>query len=349
MRKLRRPTGGLWSHTRLPQALGRPDDQRVRLAGLAARDPLARGGRPAREPARVLRSSACSASSRSSSSRSPPASGSTACARRPILIVGDAARAILLLATSRSPGRLGILDIWQLLVLAVRDRDLHRLLRRRVPVVSPVPRRPRPAHRRELEAAADRLGRADRRARARRAASSPRSPRRTRSSLDAVSFVLSTLFMSRIRAPETIPERSAEAPRRRCWPEREGRASLGRRATATCARSRCARACRTSSASSLFAIVLLYCARTLPPRRLGDGARVRRLRLDRLDRRRPLRQPPADGSRRRRRRSSMTAISFSARRPRLPARTEVASRSPLLMLAHVALRLRRRSRTTSPR
>ena len=80
MRRLRRPTGGLWSHTRLPQALDRPVDQRVRLAGLGARDPVARRGQPARERRSSSRCSACSASCRSSSSRSPPASGSTGCA-----------------------------------------------------------------------------------------------------------------------------------------------------------------------------------------------------------------------------------------------------------------------------
>src|SRR6185437_7911143 len=37
--------------------------------------------------------------------------------------------------------------------------------------------------------------------------------------LDAASFAVSTLFMLRIRKEETPPERSADAPRPKMWPE----------------------------------------------------------------------------------------------------------------------------------
>ena len=51
---MRRPTRRPLVAPGLPEALDGPVDQRVRLAGLAARDPVARRGRPAREPDRVL-------------------------------------------------------------------------------------------------------------------------------------------------------------------------------------------------------------------------------------------------------------------------------------------------------
>src|SRR6185437_9651976 len=43
------PEGWSLEPRRLPQALDRPDDQRVRLAGLAARDPVGRARDPERE------------------------------------------------------------------------------------------------------------------------------------------------------------------------------------------------------------------------------------------------------------------------------------------------------------
>jgi MFS family permease len=79
---------------------------------------------------------------------------------------------------------------------------------------------------------------------------------------DAISFVVSTLFMLRMRHRETTPDRTADAPKPRMWPQvKEGlRFVVGHRwlrAIATCT--------GTSNffSSLLFAIVLLYAVRSL--------------------------------------------------------------------------------------
>ena len=183
MRRLRRPTGGLWDNARLHQALGRPVDQRARLAGLAARDPVVAAIALHASPfvfslLAVLRLSAVHPlrAPRGRVGR-PPAPAPDPDRRRRVPRASCSRR-------SRSSGRRRAHDLAAARP-PVRRRHLHRLLRRRVPVVSPPARRPRPSDRRQLEAPAHRLGRAGRRAehgrRAdRRAHRAVRDPRRRR-------------------------------------------------------------------------------------------------------------------------------------------------------------------------
>jgi MFS family permease len=79
---------------------------------------------------------------------------------------------------------------------------------------------------------------------------------------DAISFVMSTVFLLRMRHRENVPKHTADAPRQKMWPDvKEGlRWVVGHpwlRAIATCT--------GTSNffSSLLFAIVLLYFTRTL--------------------------------------------------------------------------------------
>ena len=80
--------------------------------------------------------------------------------------------------------------------------------------------------------------------------------------VDAISFVVSTIFMVRMRHREEIPEHTADAPRTKMWPDvKEGlRWVVGHRwlrAIATCT------GVSNFFASLLFATVLLYFTRTL--------------------------------------------------------------------------------------
>ena len=100
--------------------------------------------------------------------------------RRPILIVGDAGRAVLLTLDPRALGDPHPPHVAPARP-AVRDRDLHRVLRRRVPVVPPVARRARRARRGQLEAPDHGLRRTDDRAGARRRARRGAHRARTRS------------------------------------------------------------------------------------------------------------------------------------------------------------------------
>ena len=80
--------------------------------------------------------------------------------------------------------------------------------------------------------------------------------------VDAISFVVSTIFMVRMRHREEIPEHTADAPRSKMWPDvKEGlRWVVGHRwlrAIATCT------GVSNFFASLLFATVLLYFTRTL--------------------------------------------------------------------------------------
>ena len=80
--------------------------------------------------------------------------------------------------------------------------------------------------------------------------------------VDAISFVVSTIFMVRMRHREEIPEHTAEAPRSKMWPDvKEGlRWVVGHRwlrAIATCT------GVSNFFSSLLFAIVILYFTRTL--------------------------------------------------------------------------------------
>jgi MFS family permease len=80
--------------------------------------------------------------------------------------------------------------------------------------------------------------------------------------VDAISFVVSTIFMVRMRHREEIPEHTAETPRSKMWPDvKEGlRWVVGHRwlrAIATCT------GVSNFFSSLLFAIVILYFTRTL--------------------------------------------------------------------------------------
>ena len=165
------PTGGLWRHARLPEAVV--------------------GARRSASSARRSRSSR-SRSSRSSCSTRPTFEVAALgvveflpfilftlpagvwvdrLPRRPILIAGDFGRAALL-ATIPIAYVADVLTLGQLYVVGFLVGIVHGLLRRRVPVVPPVARRARADHRRELEARDQPVGGADRRARASRASSS---------------------------------------------------------------------------------------------------------------------------------------------------------------------------------
>jgi MFS family permease len=80
--------------------------------------------------------------------------------------------------------------------------------------------------------------------------------------LDALSFVVSTIFMLRIRKPEILPERAADAPKPKMWPDvKEGLRWVGGhrwlRAIAACTGS------SNFFSSVLFSIALLYLTRSL--------------------------------------------------------------------------------------
>ena len=206
--------------------------------------------------------------------------------RRPVMIVADVGRCIalasipLVAGTGASPsgssrGRL-------------RHRHLHRLLRRRIPVVPAVARRPAAPGRGEREARAEPLGGADRRAGLGGvlvgAITAPYAIL-----VDSVSFAVSALLLGRIRRREPRPEPSA-APN--MWAElMEGlRYLLGTRAGA---RSRCTSRRSTSSLGHLLAL-----------RRLrGPAARA----VAGRDRTRVRAREPGLAARRRRRRGERPA------------------------------------------
>ncbi|MDX6487166.1 MAG: hypothetical protein QOF43_2319, partial [Gaiellaceae bacterium] len=88
--------------------------------------------------------------------------------------------------------------------------------------------------------------------------------------VDAISFVLSTVFMVRMRHREIIPEHTADAPRSKMWPDvKEGlRWVVGHpwlRAIAACT------GVSNFFSSVLFSIVLLYFTRTLHLRAWETG------------------------------------------------------------------------------
>ena len=188
--------------------------------------------------------------------------------RRPILIIGDASRAVLL-AWIPIAWLLGILTIWQLFVARVRRRDLHGLLRRRVPVVSPLARRAGPADGRELEAPDDGVGGADRGAGPRRRADrgahrAVRDPRRRRElrRLDA------------LHDPDPPRREAAGAGGGRAEAEDAARAEGGPRYVVQHRYLKWIAACTGSSnffGSIAFAIGVLYMARTLHMSSLAAG------------------------------------------------------------------------------
>ncbi len=114
---------------------------------------------------------------------------------------------------------------------------------------------------------------------------------------DAISFVVSTVFLLRIRKVETLPERAEGEPKPRMWPEvKEGinwivRNPYLRRIAATTGLS-------NFFGSMGFAIFVLYALRVLHLHAVGDRTRLRR-RLGRRDHRRARRQPHPEKARRR--------------------------------------------------
>ena len=149
--------------------------------------------------------------------------------RRPILIAGDAARAVLLGYVPLA-WALGILTIGQLLVDPVRRRSLHGLLRHRLPVVPPRARRGR-----------EQLVEGNSKLQTTAAAAGVAGPGLAgvligvltapyAIALDAASFVVSTAFMIPIRAVETHrPSAQRDAPRPKMLPElKEGLAYVVR-------------------------------------------------------------------------------------------------------------------------
>ena len=125
--------------------------------------------------------------------------------RKPILVVGDLSRAALL-ASIPVAYAFDALTLGHALRRRLPGRRLHRLLRRRVPVVPAFARRPQPAGRGQLEARDQPLGLAARRARARLEWSSPRLGAPVAILLDAISFFVSALFLFSIRKTETLPD-----------------------------------------------------------------------------------------------------------------------------------------------
>jgi MFS family permease len=180
--------------------------------------------------------------------------------RRPILIVGDAARAALLLLIPIL-WALGALRMWQLLVLAFVTGIFT--------VFFDV------AYQSYLPALVDRTDLVDGNSKLQLTVSVAQVAGPSAAGgliaaitapyailLDALSFAVSAIFMLRIRKPEPLPEREVGAPKPRMWPEvKEGlRWVVGHRwlrAIATCTGS-------SNFFSSLtFSIALLYLTRSL--------------------------------------------------------------------------------------
>ena len=168
--------------------------------------------------------------------------------RRPILIVGDLGRAVLL-ATIPIAYAVDALTMWQLYVVGFCLRRADGVLRRRVQSYLPALVVARPAHRRQLEARDLALRRPARRARRSRACSSRCSRRRWPSSLDAMSFVVSGLFVLAIRKREDL-----------CRDREAGPFS----ARTACGRS-CPKDCATCSGTGT-------CAGSLPRRRRSTSS-----------------------------------------------------------------------------
>ena len=109
--------------------------------------------------------------------------------RRPILVLANVGRAVALLSVPIAHW-VGVLTIWQLYVVGFVVRRLHRLLRRRLPVVPPGARRREQTRRGELEARDQPRGREHRRPghgrRPRRGADGARRHARRRGQLRAL-------------------------------------------------------------------------------------------------------------------------------------------------------------------
>ena len=290
--------GGLWRHPDFMKLWAAETISQLRLAVHGARAPARRDPRARCERVRRWRASAWS-----SSGAVHPVQ--PACGR---LGGSAAAQADPRRLRSRPGGAAGV-DPGRALARRADDlaalrrrllgRRLHRLLRRRVPVVPPVARRARPAPGRQLEARDQPLGLTARRPRlAGRCISAFGAP--VAVLLDAISFLVSALFLFAIRKPR----RSREPRRAQAGP---GMMADARKGSAFVLRNRYLRAISictassTSSASIGFSIFLVYAVRELelsPPcsgcllRRKHRAAGRPRCTTNRISR--PLRHRPDD-------------------------------------------------------
>ena len=183
MRRPSIPRGGLWANHDFVKLWTGQSISEFGSAVSGARDPVARGEGAEREPVRVL------APHRARLPAVHPLRAARRRLGRPAAPPPDPHRRRRepRRPARLDPARVAARDPHDLAALRdhVRRRDLHRLLRRRVPVVPPLARRARPADRRELEAPDDGVDGADRRPGPRRRADrrahrAVRDPRRRR-------------------------------------------------------------------------------------------------------------------------------------------------------------------------
>ena len=189
--------------------------------------------------------------------------------RRPLLIVGDAARAVLM-GYIPIAWALGILDIWQLLILQFVIGTFTVLFdvayQSYLPVVVERDQLVEGNSKLQTTVSASQIGGPGLAGVLIGVLTAPYAI-----ALDAASFAVSTLFMLRIRKEETLPERSADAPRPTMWPElKEGVAYVVHHPYL-----KWIAACTGTSnffGQMGFAVVLLYMARTLHMSSFWAGA-----------------------------------------------------------------------------
>ena len=172
--------------------------------------------------------------------------------RRPILIAGDLGRAIAI-ASIPVAFAFDALTIWQLYIVGFINGMPHRVLRRRVPELRAVGRRPRPARRRATPSSRSRGARRRSWARAWRASSSGVLKAPFAMLLDSLSYVVSAIFVFFIRRPEppvVAARRGGARPEAVNAPGDRGRAALRDRPPLAAERSPRRPAPRTSSATS---------------------------------------------------------------------------------------------------
>ncbi len=189
--------------------------------------------------------------------------------RRPILIVGDAARA-LLVGYIPVAWALGILDIWQLLVLqfviGIFTVMFDVAYQSYLPVVVQRDQLVEGNSKLQTTVSASLIGGPGLAGVLIGVLTAPYAI-----ALDAATFVVSTAFMLRIRKEEVLPERAKGSPRPKMWPElKEGVAYVVRHP-----HLKWIAACTATSnffGSIAFAISLLYVARVLHVSSLWAGA-----------------------------------------------------------------------------
>jgi len=189
--------------------------------------------------------------------------------RRPILIVGDAARAFLI-GYIPVAWALGILDIWQLLVLqfviGIFTVMFDVAYQSYLPVVVERNQLVEGNSKLQTTVSASLIGGPGLAGVLIGVLTAPYAV-----AIDAASFVLSTAFMLRIRKEEVLPERAEGAPRPKMWPElKEGVAYVVRHPYL-----KWIAACTGTSnffGSIGFAVTLLYVARVLHVSSFWAGA-----------------------------------------------------------------------------